>query len=190
MSVQTAHATLFANLASKNPNIKYGSSKQLLEIAQLAPATLLAEFDQIVDLLDSENNILKWTAIEMIGNLAAVDRDEKIGQPIVDKFFQFLRGGKLITANHAVAALAKIALAKPVLRKRIIDELLKTSQYHYETTECDNIVAGKVIDAFGRMIDFVKDNERIRSFAEGQRGNTRPATRRRAEKFLTTICAT
>jgi hypothetical protein len=57
------------DLSSRDPKIKYGCAKKLVATAAKTPAKLYPYMDFFVDLLDSENQILKWTAIDIIGYL-------------------------------------------------------------------------------------------------------------------------
>ena len=47
-----------ASLESKDPQIKYGMQKRILELSASQPETLYPDFDYFVRLLDSPNNIL------------------------------------------------------------------------------------------------------------------------------------
>ena len=63
-----------ADLSSNDPKIKYGCAKNLLVAAKENPAEIYPHLDFFVKLLDSENRILKWTAIDIIGYLASETR--------------------------------------------------------------------------------------------------------------------
>ncbi len=60
----------FEGLGADEARVKYGCLKVLRIISEKKPAVLYPEFDRLVSLLDSENNIFKWGAILCIGNLA------------------------------------------------------------------------------------------------------------------------
>ena len=173
-----------ADLSSKDPKIKYGCAKNLLAVAKENPAEIYPELDFFVRLLDSENNIIKWTAIDIIGNLARVDEAKKI-DALLGKLFGLLNTGKMITANHAIMALSDIALAKPEYRQKITGELLKVERYNYDTDECRNIAMGTVIQAIGSYYNELEDREAAIEFVRRQTQNSRNATRKKAEKFLT-----
>ncbi len=74
-------------------------------------------FNLFFRLLDGDNRILKWTAIDVLGKLAAGDRQRAPG--VVNKLVAYLGAGNLITANHAAGALADIAAAQKEHRERI-----------------------------------------------------------------------
>ncbi|HEY4612264.1 MAG TPA: hypothetical protein VII11_04720 [Bacteroidota bacterium] len=179
----TFNATEFKKLSSDNPRIKYGFAKKLVAVAQSDPELLYPHFEYFVAMLKHENNILKWIAIDVLGLLARVDRENKIDKKL-NTFVGFLRAGKLITANHSVSALGTIAIAKPTLRKKVSRELLKAERYTYETAECRNIVLGKIIEAFGRIARPEADALAVMQFVERQTNNRRAATRKKASIFL------
>jgi hypothetical protein len=171
------------DLFSQNLKLKYGCARNLLAIAKENPSEIYPNLDFFVKLLDSENKIIKWTAIDIIGHLAKVDKAKKIDE-LVRRLFELLNAGNLITANHAITALTGIALAKPKYQGRITDELLKVEHYSYNTDECRNIAIGTVILAIGSYFSEVKDKGPTIEFVRRQTQNGRNATRRKAGKFL------
>jgi hypothetical protein len=172
-----------ADLSSKEPKVKYGCTKKLLAVAKENPAELYPQLDFWLELLDSKNNIIRWTAIDIVGNLARVDRARKI-DVLMGKLLSLLNTGNMITANHAILALANIALAKPELQPKITDELLKVEGYNYDTDECRNIAMGTVIQALDSYFGQLKDKEAAIEFVRRQTKNSRHATKKKAEKFL------
>ncbi len=173
----------FDDLLSKDPKIKYGCAKNLLAVAKENPAEIYPNLDFFVKLLDSENKILKWTAIDVIGALARVDNAKAIDK-LMDKLFELLSAGNMITAHHAITALTDIALAKPEYKAKITNELLKVEHYNYDTDECRNIAIGKVILAISTYFNNLEDKEAAIEFARQQIKNTRNATKKKAEQFL------
>ncbi len=170
-------------LSSTNPRIKYGRAKKLIALSQKNPELLYPQIDFFVKLLQSSNNILKWTTIDIIGNLSAVDEDKKIGK-LLPRIFSFLNCGKLITANHAVYASSIIAHAQPKYSKRITKELLNVENYTYETGECKNIVLGKVILAFEKNFKNIEQKKEVIDFVKRHSDNSRAATKKKALQLL------
>ena len=174
------------DLNSSDPGVKYGCAKNLITLSKNDPAKLFPWLPFFVKLLDSENRILKWTAIDVIGNVfrfvPASESDNLLG-----KLCGFLNSGNMITANHAVAALGEIALVKPERASDIITALLKVEKYSYETDECRNIAVGKVILVLQAIYKIQRLNGKTIQFVERQAANARPATRKKAEQFLKRI---
>jgi hypothetical protein len=172
-----------ADLQSDRAEVKYCCAKNLIAIAKENPGRLYPHIDTFVKLLDGDNNVLKWTAIQVIGNLARVDKEKNVDR-LISKLVGFLNAGKLITANNATMALSGIAIAKPQYQKQITKELLKVEHYDYDTDECRNIAIGKVIEAIGSYSGQLKDRKAVIEFARRQTRNTRNATKKKAEQLV------
>jgi hypothetical protein len=172
-----------AELSSDNPRVKYGRAKSLVAVAKKRPELLYPHLGFFIKLLKTDNNILKWNSIDIIGLLSKVDDKQQIVK-LLNELYRFLASGRLITANHAISALANVALAKPERRKRITQELLNIEHYVYETEECHNIALGKVVQALGLYSTDKSPAAHVVEFVNRQSNNPRPATRKKAEKFL------
>lgn len=171
------------DLSSNDPKVKYGCAKNLLSIAKDDPNKIYPFINFFDELMDNENNILKWTAIDIIGLLSKIDKEKKVDKQIY-KLFSLLNAGKMITANHAIEALASIASSKPEYQTKITDELLKVEHYTYDTDECLNIALGKTITAISSYFDKLKDKKAVIEFVKRQTKNKRNATKKKAEQFL------
>ncbi len=170
-------------LKSQNSKIKYGFVKELLKIASEKPELLYEHFDYWTELMTSDNNILKWTAIDIIGYLSAVDKDNRIDR-LMSELIKMLHGGVLITCNHAIFALGIIYQNKPNLKETIIKELMSISDDEFETNECKNIAIGKVLEAIKPFVSDLKDNPSVISFIENATKSERNSTKKKAEQLL------
>jgi len=174
---------LFAGLGAEKPRIKYGCLKALRIISEKQPAALYPEFSRFVDMLDSENVILKWGAIIIIGNLAAVDTEDKIG-PILNRYLAPITGPVMITAANTVGGAGKIARAKPQFAGRIVRALFQVETANYQTPECRNVALGHVVKSLDLFFEHIKDPEPVMAFVQRQLGNTRNAVKKKAAAFL------
>jgi hypothetical protein len=174
---------LFAGLRADNARIKYGCLKALRAISEKNPAVLYPEFDRFSDMLDSENNIFKWGAAQIIGNLAAVDTYGKIGR-ILDRYLAPITGPVMITAANAVGGAGKIALAQPRHADRIARALLEVEAANYQTPECRNVAVGHVLKSLDLFVKHIGDPEPVVAFARRQLGNSRNAVKKKAAAFL------
>jgi len=168
---------------SKTAKIKYASTKKAIAISKDNPAELYSDFDFFVELLNNENQIIKWIAIQIIGNLSKVDKDKKVNK-LLPRLIDFLNCGKMITANNTILALSEIALNKPEYQEIIFKELIKVEHYNYDTLECRNVALGKVILALGKFKREIKGQKDILEFLERQTNNTRDSVKKRAIKLL------
>jgi len=114
----------FEGLNSVKPEIKYSCAKVLRSISEKHPEKLYPRFDFFVNLLDNNNKILNWVAIDIIGNLTKMDVDNKFDS-ISEEFFNFLTDQSMIMAVHTIDSFGKIAKTKPHLTEKITDNLLK-----------------------------------------------------------------
>jgi hypothetical protein len=175
--------SVFLGLSSPVPRVRFGCSKSLLLLSEQYPDLLYPKINGVLALLENENQIIKWNAIAMIGNLAGVDRDCRIG-PVLPKLYGFLSCGELITANTGIIALGKIARAFPSEQTRITERLLGIGQAAFPTGECRNIAIGKTILAMEMFLDLAVVQEDVLHFAQTQTFNSRRATAAKARAFL------
>ena len=168
---------------AKTAKIKYASTKKAITISKEDPSELYPDFDFFVELLNSENQIIKWTAIQVIGNLSKVDEKKKIDK-LLPKLIRFLNCGKMIIANNTILALSEIALNEPEYQEKIFKELIEVENYNYDTLECRNVTLGKVILALGKFKEKIKTQKDILEFLERQTNNTRVPVKRRAITLL------
>jgi hypothetical protein len=174
---------LFEGLGSKTARVKYGSAKVLRMVSEQAPDLLYPWWDSFVRLLENDNAFLRWGSTLILGNLAAVDHEDKIAQ-VFDRFFAPILGREMIGAANAIVAAANITLAKPHLADRIVKEILKVERASYHRPECSNVAIGHAIKSFDRFFRHVGNKRPVLAFVTRQLDNPRQATRRKAEKFL------
>lgn len=180
------NAPSFEKLESADPKEKYSFVKELLLTAREHPESVYPYFPQVVQMLDTGNTIIVWAGIELIGCLSRVDEDHRI-VALLPKLYAYLNTGKMITANHAVSSLLEIARVERALQDKIIEEVLKTQEYEYDTEECKNIVYGTIIKGMMVCYPTLRSETikyRVLEFIRKQRENTRNATRKKAEAFL------
>jgi len=168
---------------SRFARVRFGSSKALRLLSEQRPELLYPYFRVVVAQLDNPNNILRWNAIYMLGQLAAADRKGKIDR-LVDRYLEPIAGPQLIAAATTIAGAAAIAAAKPHLAGRIEAAILNVGRARYQTEECRNVAMGHAISALDRIFQLLPDREAALRFGREQTENPRPATRRKAERFL------
>jgi len=179
---------LFDFLSGNKGTVKFRSEKILRHLCNITPKTMYLHFDKFVNLLKSENSILKWGAIFSIANLTFVDTGKRF-EKIMDLYFSGISEKSMITASNIIKASAKIALAKPLLTDIIVNEILKSEIAHYEnkgkiSTECSNIVFGNAIDTFDKIYINVIQKQPVINFVKKQLKNTRKSVASKAMRFL------
>ena len=169
--------------SSQNKRIKNASAKCLRAVSRTSPKTLYHEFNFFAKLINGEDTILKWNAIEVLSNLTEVDTANMFNGKILNKYISLLSDESMVTAANTIVALGKVAHNKPRFRKRITEMLVKVDTLPH-SPECRNILAGKALVAFGLYIDELKDKKEIIKFAEKHLKNRRNVTRIKAGKLL------
>jgi hypothetical protein len=173
----------FDGLGADAARIKYGCLKLLRIISERKPDILYPVTGRLFRLLDSENNIFKWGAIIIVGNLAAVDSERKIDR-ILDRYLQPISGHVMITAANVIGGAAKIARAKPHLADRIARSVLQVEAANYQTEECRNVASGHAIESFELFFDHLKKPQPVIEFVKRQLNNRRNAVKKKAARFL------
>jgi hypothetical protein len=175
---------LFEGSGAETARVKYGCLKLLRILGERHPAVLYPALGRVLALLDAENSFVKWGAILIVGELAAVDSRGRIDR-ILGRFLRPIRGSVMITAANTIRAAAKIARAKPQLADRIARAILGVEKATYQTTECRNVAIGQAVEAFDELFELLARPKPVVDFARRQLANSRRAVARKAARFLT-----
>jgi HEAT-like repeat protein len=170
-------------LGSVSPRVRFAACKLLRMVSEEFPEALYPHFDSFVRLLHDKNSILRWNAILALGNLAAVDHQDKL-DPILDDYLAPISGPNLIDAANAMKGAAAIARAKPLLADRIAHAILAVELARYGTRECHNVAIGHAISALSEFFPSLRNRHEILSLVRRQLKNPRRATSNKARKFL------
>ncbi|MCK5559034.1 MAG: hypothetical protein KAJ51_00510 [Thermoplasmata archaeon] len=173
---------LIAGISAGTAGVRFKSAKILRAISDQNPNVLYSNMEFFIRLLGHDNNIIKWNAQDVIANLTTVDKKNNFDK-IFKKYYQYLYDESMVTAAHVIDNSGIIAVAKPKLQTKITTELLKIDQTSH-SSECKNILKGKAILSFGKYYGQLKNKEQVLNFVKKQLKNRRPATKKKAEKFL------
>ncbi|MFN7996123.1 MAG: hypothetical protein U0Q18_21110 [Bryobacteraceae bacterium] len=176
-------AALLSRVSGKHACAKFDAIKTLRVISEHSPHRVYPEFDTFAALLRSDNGILRWNAMLILGNIACDDAEQKLDL-ILDDYLAPIAGPHLIDAANAMRGAAAIACAKPYLADAIVAGILRVETAMYATPECRKIAIGHAITALDRLITIATDRHAIHRFVVRQLENSRPATRKKAETFL------
>lgn len=173
---------MLKGISSDNAKVKYRCAKVLRNLSDTNPEVLYPKWDFFVEMLESENTFLKSDAVYIIANLTRIDSGKKF-ERIFRNFYRLLDDKSMITAANLVKASPIIAKTKPELQSEITNRLLSIDETHHGS-ECKNVIKGHVILALAKYFEDSKDKKKILQFIKEELSNTRPATRKKAEKFL------
>jgi hypothetical protein len=174
---------LLSGLAAEDARTKYSSAKALRRLAEEKPHELYARFDFFAGLLAHENKIFQWEGIIVLSHLARVDAQHKF-DALFDRYFAPIRGPVMITAANVIGGAARVAVARPEWADRIAAEVLRVGRARYQTAECRNVAIGHAIQTFDQIFHLLKSPQPVLRFVRRQLKNPRPATRKKAGRFL------
>lgn len=176
------------NFFSDKASVKYTCAKQAVILSKEYPEKVYTNFDFFLQFLHGENKILKWNAMQIIGNLSRVDSQNKVDKVIPD-IIAYIFDKSMVTAANAVLSLSEIAKNKPAFKDEILQALLKVKKAKYYSKgkispECTNVVIGHVIKSLEKFGSDVYKRNDVRLFLKTQTKNTRLKVKRMAEQLL------
>lgn len=169
-------------VSSDKAKIKYGCSKALRILSETHPEIVYPKWNSIVDMLDYDNTFLRAGAVNVIANLTKVDSKNKF-EKLFNRYYELMNDKSMITTANLVGMSGVIALAKPRLETKITSKLLSIDRTHH-SSECKNVIKGGAIKAFDEYFEESRSKKKILDFVKEELKNTRPSTRKQAEKFL------
>lgn len=181
---------LVKGMYSQKPSIRYGCGKVLMDLSEKYPERILPYLESFIELLDSKYRIITWNAMAIIANISRSDHEKKIDN-ILKKYINFLSDEYMVTVVNAIGNLGKIALAKPYLTQKIVDEILKVENVKINphlTEECQRVIVEKAIGSFDLLYDKIGEKKKVLSFVERQVNSSRKSLRNKAVEFVKKYC--
>ena len=161
---------LVLNLQNKSKDIQSDCIKVLYEVGEQKPELIAKYAQDFVALLGSTNNRLQWGAMTALDSIAALE--PKTIYPALGKILDIASKGSVITRDHAVGILIKLASVKQYSDKAftlLIAELktAPTNQLPMYAENAMSIVTEKNKGIFlkilsSRLHDIEKDTKRKR----------------------------
>lgn len=111
------------NLTNKNQNIRSDCLKVLYEVGYKDPELISSYADDFLALLDDRNNRMVWGAMIALGTIA--DLNPKPIWKEIDRIFEAIDSGSLITLVWGIRTVAKAAAKSPSRIKSIMPKLLQ-----------------------------------------------------------------
>ena len=173
---------------SAKANVRYTCTKVLIKLSEKHSENIYPYITQVFALLKSNYRIIKWNGLQLISNLASVDKNNVFDDNF-DDYFNLLNDGYMVTVANVATFSSKIALAKPYLADRIAKELLKVENVPltpHLTEECRRVIAEKTIASFGSMFNLLEEKlkNQVIDFVKRQLDSPRVSLRKEAEEFL------
>ncbi len=179
---------LIQGTASTKASIRYGCGSILLNLSAQYPKQMYPYLDEFISLLYSDYRILVWNGLGIVANLCCVDKDRKF-EAIFDKYFGFLKDEYMVTVANVVGNSGKIALAKPDLIPRIMDELLSVERAAltpHLTEECKRVIAEQAVESFDEFFEKMspQDQSKAVAFVKRHVDSPRKGLRKSSGGFL------
>ncbi len=167
---------------------KYACEKILRIVSERRPDLIYPHFEAFINLLDCENNFLKWGAIMTVANLTAADKEKKF-ESIFGKYFDPISGPTMVTAANIIGSSVTIVRSKPALADAVIKEILRVEKAKYRmkgsiSPECRNVAIGHAIDSFEKLFGQIGNKADVTAFVKRQLKNPRKQVAKKAEQFL------
>ncbi len=165
---------------------KYTADKVIRAVAEENASLLFPHFDILLKLLDSSNSFIKWGTILTIPFIHEI-ASQKFDLAI-NKLINLAEDPEMVSSMNALDSLHKISKHRSELQDYLLDLMLKIDSREYYkkgelSPECTNVAIGSVVDIF-YALDKEKISKEMIAFAERNKNNSRPAVRKRIEKFL------
>ncbi|MFA5070323.1 MAG: hypothetical protein WC528_03495 [Patescibacteria group bacterium] len=176
------------DLLADKPEIKYCCAKQAINTSRDNPKALYPDFDFFPAFLDSDKNVMKWTATIIIGNLSRVDSKNKVDR-LIPKLIALLSDPMMITAGNAIKALGEIAGHKPKYREKILKALLSVGKNKYYSKgkispECTNVAIQQVLVSLEKFGPEVLQRNDVKFFLKKQTKNSRLKVKKISAQLL------
>ena len=168
-------------LLSKNETYRYNCFKVINVVSEKQPDMLYPHWDFFKDHLKSKNNYHKMSAVSIIANLTAVDKEDRF-KKIFNEYFENLKSEKTIVPIYVVKSSGKIANFKPELEEKITNFLLDIENIH--TGKQIELLKSAVIESFSELYDKTQKKNKVVSFVKKQLKSDSPKTRKAARDFI------
>lgn len=168
-------------LLSKNETYRYNCFKVLNDVSEKKPNLVYPYWDFLINHLKSENSYHKISAVLIIVNLTAVDKEERF-ENVFNDFKKNLKSEKTILPIYIIKSFSKIIRYKPHLKGKIIDLLLSIEKI-YPGKQIE-LVKSAVIETFSEIFEISDKKNDIINFVKNQLGSSSPKTKKVAKEFL------
>jgi hypothetical protein len=168
-------------ILSKKDEVRSDSFKVLMRTSEEKPETLYPKYDYLANLLESDNHYQRYIAINILANLAVVDKKNKF-ENVFEKYFNNIDGNRTMVAGQAALNSGKIAKAKPNLQTKITKRLLNIEKTH--KGKQIELIKAYAIEAFNEYFEESSDKNEILRFVKAQLNSKSPKTRKLAKEFL------
>ncbi len=185
---QTLIPVLFDIIHTDKGTQKFYCEKIIRKLSEISPDMIYPYYNDVVQMVVSDNKFIKWGGIITLTNLASVDYDRHF-LDVFDMFFNLINSEVMVTAASVIENTWKIVKNYPDLEPQITGRILAVAGNVYihkgkESSECKNIVIGAVINCFGTYYAISERKQDMIEFVKRQKNNPRKKVAKTAVDFL------
>ena len=151
--------------------------------SQKQPEMFYPYWRDIAALLYHGNSYHRDFALEILGNLTQVDKENKFAETEED-YFAAINDEKFMTGNCCVKNLLKIYRHKPELRGRVIETLLDIDNRCDYTEKQKGVLKADVLAIFDEVYDEASERDDINEFIRAEIHSVSPKTRKKARELI------
>ncbi len=151
--------------------------------SQKRPEMFYPYWGEIAELLHHKNSYHRDFAVEIIGNLTKVDRENRFVE-IEDDYFSIINDEKFMTGNCCLKNLLKIYRHKAEQRERIIETLLDIDNRCDYTEKQKGVLKADILEIFDEVYKEVPERNKINEFIRAEVNCISPKTRKKAKELI------
>lgn len=114
--------TLFVNLLDKDDKLRYPAFQKVSDFTGQKVDWVYEVWDQLLDMLKSENSYQRTIAACLLCNLSQSDSEKRIAA-VLPEILAHTKDEKFITSRQVLQAVWKIAWFQPDLCQKVVDHL-------------------------------------------------------------------
>ena len=153
------------------------------QASQVEPALFYPYWESIAALLEHKNSYHRCFALTILGNLTAVDSDNRI-EPLLPAYLARLDDEKLMTALCCARNCAKIIRHKPGLTQQVIAHLLSLDTHCRFTHKQGELLKADVLAVIEATCPERPIPEPEAAFIRSASRSSSPKTRKRAKSLV------
>lgn len=147
---------LFANLESKDDNLRYDSFKKLLTLTSHEVTWVYDYWQLCVDKLTSKNSFHRSIGLLLLANLVLSDSENKF-ENILDEYLGFFNDEKFITSRQCLQNVWRIATNKEIFKDKVVNALKETYSNNIHLNRNENLIKQDIVFSLQKISEYYRD---------------------------------
>lgn len=168
---------------ASNKRCRNRSVKLLANLCKSNPGCVIRFWGRLTSEISSPANIVSWNAMTAVGYLSHL-KTKKVIAKTLPALYGRLSSSSMVTIGHAIDCIGKMSLKATDSQEEAVEKLLNLKSYA-PSEDCEQILAGKVIQAVMPVCDRLSKNKKelLIRFAKAYNSSPRNTTRRLVSKL-------